>query len=382
MKLENNRAGQLKKMQSDYQCFVPHNLKDIKLNINSEINALVNKAYLLLGRLDGMAITLPDIDLFVSMYVQKEAVISSQIEGTQASLVDVLQKDKGKEKIKDTEEIVNYIKATHYAFKRLNKMPLCMRLIRETHAVLLSNVRGEEKMPGEFRRSQNWIGHAGSTLKDASFIPPAPDEMDICLGDLERYIHEDSTISNLIKIALIHYQFETIHPFLDGNGRMGRLLIILYLREQGLIEYPVLYLSYFFKKNRNRYYELLNNIRIKGEFEEWIKFFIDGICEISEDAITSIQKIVELKNTDMKKIRELSGGNISNLLLIYDYLLQHPFLEAEDIKNLVGVSKPTANKLLENLMTIEIVELVEDKKRYRQYVYKKYVDILSEGTIL
>ena len=380
MKLENNRAGQLKKMQSDYQCFVPHNLKDIKLNIDSEINALVNKAYLLLGRLDGMAITLPDIDLFVSMYVQKEAVISSQIEGTQASLVDVLQKDKGKEKIKDTEEIVNYIKATHYAFKRLNKMPLCMRLIRETHAVLLSNVREEEKMPGEFRRSQNWIGHAGSTLKDASFIPPAPDEMDICLGDLERYIHEDSTISNLIKIALIHYQFETIHPFLDGNGRMGRLLIILYLREQGLIEYPVLYLSYFFKKNRNRYYELINNIRIKGEFEEWIKFFIDGICEISEDAITSIQKIVELKNTDMKKIRELSGSNISNLLLIYDYLLQHPFLEAEDIKNLVGVSKPTANKLLENLMTIEIVELVEDKKRYRQYVYKKYVDILSEGT--
>ena len=382
MKLENNRAGHLKKMQSDYQCFVPHNLKDIKLNIDSEINALVNKAYLLLGRLDGMAITLPDIDLFVSMYVQKEAVISSQIEGTQASLVDVLQKDKGKEKIKDTEEIVNYIKATHYAFKRLNKMPLCMRLIRETYAVLLSNVRGEEKMPGEFRRSQNWIGHADSTLKDASFIPPAPDEMDICLGDLERYIHEDSTISNLIKIALIHYQFETIHPFLDGNGRMGRLLIILYLREQGLIEYPVLYLSYFFKKNRNRYYELLNNIRIKGEFEEWIKFFIDGICEISEDAITSIQKIVELKNTDMKKIRELSGSNISNLLLIYDYLLQHPFLEAEDIKNLVGVSKPTANKLLENLMTIEIVELVEDKKRYRQYVYKKYVDILSEGTIL
>ena len=380
MKLENNRAGQLKKMQSDYQCFVPHNLKDIKLNIDSEINALVNKAYLLLGRLDGMAITLPDIDLFVSMYVQKEAVISSQIEGTRASLVDVLQKDKGKEKIKDTEEIVNYIKATHYAFKRLNKMPLCMRMIRETHAVLLSNVRGEEKMPGEFRRSQNWIGHAGSTLKDASFIPPAPDEMDVCLGDLERYIHEDSTISNLIKIALIHYQFETIYPFLDGNGRMGRLLIILYLREQGLIEYPVLYLSYFFKKNRNRYYELLNNIRIRGEFEEWIKFFIGGICEISEDAITSIQKIVELKNTDMKKIRELSGGNISNLLLIYDYLLQHPFLEAEDIKNLVGVSKPTANKLLENLMTIEIVELVEDKKRYRQYVYKKYVDILSEGT--
>ena len=257
-----------------------------------------------------------------------------------------------------------------------------MRLIKETHSVLLSNVRGEEKMPGEFRKSQNWIGHAGSTLKNASFIPPAPDEMDICLSDLEKYIHEDSDISNLIKIALIHYQFETIHPFLDGNGRMGRLLIILYLKEQGLIEYPVLYLSYFFKKNRSRYYELLNNIRIKGEFEEWIKFFIDGICEISEDAINSIQKISELKKKDIEKIRKFSSGNIANLLLVYEYLLKHPFVEAEDIKNLVSVSKPTVNKLLENLMDMEILELVEDKKRYRQYVYKKYVDILSEGTIL
>lgn len=382
MKLENNRAGQLKRMKSDYECFVPNNLRNIKLNLDSELKTLIDKAYLLLGRLDGMAITLPDMDLFVSMYVQKEAVISSQIEGTQASLIDVLQKNRDNKRIKDTEEIVNYIKATNYAFKRLNELPLCMRLIRETHAVLLSDVRGEEKMPGEFRKSQNWIGHAGSTLKDASFIPPAPNEMNICLSDLEKYMHEDSDVSDLIKIALIHYQFETIHPFLDGNGRMGRLLIILYLREQGLIEYPVLYLSYFFKKNRNRYYELLNNIRIKGEFEEWIKFFIDGICEISEDAITSIQKIIELKKKDMEKIRNFPNGNISNLLLVYEYLLKHPFIETEDIKNLIDVTKPTINKLLENLIDMEILELVEDKKRYRQYVYKEYVDILSEGTMI
>ena len=382
MKLENNRAGQLKRMKSDYECFVPNNLRNIKLNLDSELKTLIDKAYLLLGRLDGMAITLPDMDLFISMYVQKEAVISSQIEGTQASLIDVLQKNRDNKRIKDTEEIVNYIKATNYAFKRLNELPLCMRLIRETHAVLLSDVRGEEKMPGEFRKSQNWIGHAGSTLKDASFIPPAPNEMNICLSDLEKYMHEDSDVSDLIKIALIHYQFETIHPFLDGNGRMGRLLIILYLREQGLIEYPVLYLSYFFKKNRNRYYELLNNIRIKGEFEEWIKFFIDGICEISEDAITSIQKIIELKKKDMEKIRNFPNGNISNLLLVYEYLLKHPFIETEDIKNLIDVTKPTINKLLENLIDMEILELVEDKKRYRQYVYKEYVDILSEGTMI
>lgn len=383
MKLENNRAGILKRMQSDYECFIPHNLKDLKINIDDDMNRLINRAYLLLGRLDGVAITLPDIDLFVSMYVQKEAVISSQIEGTQASLVDVLQKDRKNEKIKDTEEIVNYIKATNYAFKRLNDLPLCMRLIRETHAVLLSNVRGEEKMPGEFRKSQNWIGHAGSTLQNASFIPPAPNEMDICLSDLEKYMQEETVISNLIKIALIHYQFETIHPFLDGNGRMGRLLIILFLKEQGLIEYPVLYLSYFFKKNRSKYYELLNNVRIKGDFEEWVKFFIEGICEISEDAIISIQKIVEFKKNDTEKIRSLTKGNISNLLSVYDYLLKHPFIEADDVKDLLDLSKPTINKILDNLTEIGILELVdEEKKRYRQYIYKKYVDILSEGTIL
>ena len=261
-------------------------------------------------------------------------------------------------------------------------MPLCMRLIKETHSILLSNVRGKEKMPGDFRKSQNWIGQAGSTIKNASFIPPSPDEMNICLNDLEKYINENNKVVNLIKIALIHYQFETIHPFLDGNGRMGRLLITLFLKEQGLIEYPVLYLSYFFKRNRNKYYELLNNIRIKGEFEEWIKFFMKGICEISENAITSIQKIVELKKHDIEKIRLLSKGNISKLLLVYDYLLRHPFVEMDDIRNLLNLSKPTVNKLLENLITLEILEFVEEKKRYRQYVYKKYVDILSEGTML
>ena len=382
MKLETDRAGILKRMQSNYECFVPHDLKYLKFNIDEEFQNLINRAYLLLGRLDGMATTLPDINLFVSMYVQKEAVISSQIEGTQASLIDVLQKDRKNEKIKDTEEIVNYIKATNYAFKRLEELPLCMRLIKETHSILLSGVRGNEKSPGEFRKSQNWIGYAGCTLNTASFVPPAPGEMEKSLTDLEKYIHEDSFIPNLIKIALIHYQFETIHPFLDGNGRMGRLLIVLFLKERGLIEYPVLYLSYFFKKNRNRYYELLNNVRVKGEFEEWIKFFIKGICEISEDAILSIQKIIELKKADIEKIRNIPKGNISNLLLIYDYLLRHPFLETEDIRRLSDLSKPTVNKLLETLTELEILELVEEKKRYKQYVYRKYVDILSEGTTL
>ncbi|MGX7145430.1 Fic family protein [Facklamia languida] len=382
MRLENNRAGKLIRMPSDYERFVPNNLKDIDINIDEDTNRLIKKAYLFLGRLDGMAITLPDIDLFVSMYVQKEAVISSQIEGTQASLVDVLQKDRANEKMKETEEIVNYIKATNYAFDRLKDIPLSMRLIRETHKVLLSNVRGEEKMPGELRKSQNWIGPSGSTIKTASFIPPAPHEMDRSLSDLEKYIHDENGIDDLIKIALVHYQFETIHPFLDGNGRMGRLLIILYLQEKGLIEYPILYLSYFFKKNRSKYYELLNNVRFKGEFEGWIKFFIEGMCEISEDSIKSIQAIVQLKSKDTEKIRSVTKANVSSLLTIYDYLLKHPFVEAKDIQNLLDLSTPTVNKLIASLIEIGILELVEEKQRYRQYVYREYVDILSEGTSL
>lgn len=382
MRLENNRAGKLIRMPSDYECFVPNNLKDIDINIDEDTNRLIKKAYLFLGRLDGMAITLPDIDLFVSMYVQKEAVISSQIEGTQASLVDVLQKDRANEKMKETEEIVNYIKATNYAFDRLKDIPLSMRLIRETHKVLLSNVRGEEKMPGELRKSQNWIGPSGSTIKTASFIPPAPHEMDRSLSDLEKNIHDENGIDDLIKIALVHYQFETIHPFLDGNGRMGRLLIILYLQEKGLIEYPILYLSYFFKKNRSKYYELLNNVRFKGEFEGWIKFFIEGMCEISEDSIKSIQAIVQLKSKDTEKIRSVTKANVSSLLTIYDYLLKHPFVEAKDIQNLLDLSTPTVNKLIASLIEIGILELVEEKQRYRQYVYREYVDILSEGTSL
>ncbi|MGX7139923.1 Fic family protein [Facklamia languida] len=382
MRLENNRAGKLIRMPSDYECFIPNNLKDIDINIDEDTNRLIKKAYLFLGRLDGMAITLPDIDLFVSMYVQKEAVISSQIEGTQASLVDVLQKDRANEKMKETEEIVNYIKATNYAFDRLKDIPLSMRLIRETHKVLLSNVRGEEKMPGELRKSQNWIGPSGSTIKTASFIPPAPHEMDRSLSDLEKYIHGENGIDDLIKIALVHYQFETIHPFLEGNGRMGRLLIILYLQEKGLIEYPILYLSYFFKKNRSKYYELLNNVRFKGEFEGWIKFFIEGMCEISEDSIKSIQAIVQLKSKDTEKIRSVTKANVSSLLTIYDYLLKHPFVEAKDIQNLLDLSTPTVNKLIASLIEIGILELVEEKQRYRQYVYREYVDILSEGTSL
>ncbi len=382
MKLETNRAGYLKKAASGYEFFVPRNLKEITINIDEELNNLLYEAYLLLGRLDGMAITIPDIDLFVSMYVQKEAVISSQIEGTQASLIDVFQKDRNNDKLEETEEIVNYVKAVNYAYSKLHELPLCMRLIKDTHAILLSGVRGEEKAPGQFRKTQNWIGRPGSTIETAHFVPPAPLEMQRCLNQLEKYIHDDTEIPNLIKVALIHYQFETIHPFLDGNGRMGRLLIILFLKSQGLIEYPVLYLSYFFKQNQGEYYKHLDNVRFKGQFEEWVKFFIQGICEVSRDAISSIQKILDLKKTDLEKIQNIDKGNISNLIKVYEYLLTHPIIENKDIRDLLNLSEPTVNKLLNTLVELKILELVEEKQRYRQYIYQKYVDILKEGTML
>lgn len=383
MKLESERAGKLKYISTGYHCFLPNNLENIEINIDDELNILLNKAYLLLGRLDGIAITVPNIDLFVSMYVQKEAVISSQIEGTQASLVDVLQKDRNNEKRKETEEIVNYIKATKFAFEKLKDLPLCMRLIKEIHSVLLQKVRGDEKTMGEFRHSQNWIGYVGCTLNTASYVPPAPEYLLDYLSDLEKYMNEKSSLSNLIKIALIHYQFETIHPFLDGNGRVGRLLIILYLKEVGLIEYPVLYLSYFFKKYRQDYYELLTQVRTQGKFEEWIKFFIRGICEISKNSIESIQKIVELKREDTQKIRNLKKGNILNILEVYEYFLKYPFATSDEIKEKLNISMPTIYKILDILIELNIISLVEaEKKRYKQYMYKEYVNILSEGTFI
>ncbi len=383
MKLNSNRAGVLKYMNTGYESYMPNNLNDINIKIDEEMNILLNKAYLLLGRLDGIAITLPDIDLFVSMYVEKEATLSSQIEGTQASLVDVLQKDRVDNKINDTEEIVNYIKAIKFAFKKLEELPLCMRLIKEVHKILLDNVRGAEKEPGEFRKTQNWIGYKGCNLNTASYVPPAIEYMEESLYELEKYMNNGSNMSDIIKAALIHYQFETIHPFLDGNGRIGRLLIILFLKEVGLINYPVLYLSYYFKKNRTEYYDLLMKVRFNGEYEKFIKFFIKGVIDVSENSIISISDILNLRKKDIEKIKNFDNGNVINLLKIYEYSMKHPFFNANDINNELNISKPTINKLLDILVKLKIFELVDkNKKRYKEYVYKKYVDILSEGTNL
>ena len=295
MKLYSNRAGELRHVQSDYDCFVPKSLLEVEIKIDDELIDLLSNANRLLGILDGMATSLPDRDLFIAMYVEKEAVVSSQIEGTQASLSDVLQKQSS-EKRKDIEEIVNYVHSLNYGIELMNRLPISIRYLKEIHKELLKGVRGENKNPGELRHSQNWIGPMGCTLSNATFVPPTVDLMQEALNDLELYMNDADNLSSLIKIALIHYQFETIHPFLDGNGRLGRLLITLWLKYTKYLQYPLLYLSLFFKQNRTEYYSLLMDVRFKGKYEEWIKFFLKGIIEISLDAIDTINKINKIKD--------------------------------------------------------------------------------------
>jgi Fic family protein len=301
-------AGKFNKnLSSDaaYESFSPAPLPPnppLQLDADS-LNLLIaaNKSVALL---EGLSSRIPNVNLLISMYVRKEALMSSQIEGTQATLEDVLDPLIDENANRDVAEVINYIKATDFSIARLKELPLCNRLIKETHAVLMEGSRGQEKNPGEFRYSQNWIGGQGSTLKNARFIPPAPEDMTQAISDLEKYINGDDELDVLIRVALIHYQFETIHPFLDGNGRVGRLLITLYLMEKGVLTTPALYISYFLKKNRIEYYDRLSEVRRNGNYEQWVKFFLQAIYESAEDATLTIDKLTVLHDKNIATIKE------------------------------------------------------------------------------
>lgn len=381
MKLYSNRAGSIYHTDTNYDCYIPKSLKQIDINIDTEMLDLLNESNLLLGKIDGIASCLPDRDLFISMYVEKEAVVSSQIEGTQASLSDVLQKNKS-DKIKETEEIVNYVHSLNYGLNLMNTLPISIRYLKEIHKELLKSVRGENKNPGELRRSQNWIGSKGCNLNNATYVPPTPIKMNEALNDLELYMNEDSNIQPLIKIALIHYQFETIHPFLDGNGRLGRLLIILWLKYNNYLNYPLLYLSLYFKQNRNEYYSLLMDVRFKGKYEEWIKFFLRGIIEIAKNSIDTITKIDIIKEDINKKISNTNFKNKDTIRNVINYSFKHPYFTSSDLIDEFGFSKPTSMSLINNLINLNIIVKASDKKRYVTYKLDKYVDILENGTDL
>lgn len=377
---KSQHAGIIIKQQSNYSCFSPNPLPPDHLNLKPQTLKLLSKADQLLGKLDGIGELLPGKDTFISMYVQKEAVMSSQIEGTQASLTDVLQENK--EKKEDVGEVVSYTRALNYGIQRLDTLPMSLRLIKEVHAQLMDQVRGQDKSPGEFRKTQNWIGSAGSTLANASFIPPSVDIMKTSLYDLEKFMHEEDDLAPLVKIALIHYQFETIHPFLDGNGRLGRLLITLWLVSQNILKNPLLYLSYYFKANRSQYYDYLTLVRTEGDFEGWIEFFLKGVIETSQESIASIQAINRIKDQDTQKLMASQLSNHTQALQVLEYLFKQPFVTSNELIDLLHISKPTAGKILDEFVRLGILVSDSSKIRYRQYRYERYVEILQKGTEL
>lgn len=377
-----NRAGVFVMQPSGFKSFLPHDLPpEPPVEIDGEMLALLSEADRKLGRLDGVTQILPNPEMFVAMYVKKEAVLSSQIEGTQASLTDVLEVNAKDDKREDVGEVVNYVAAMNYGLKRLKEFPLCLRLIREIHEVLLSNGRGSNRNPGEFRKTQNWIGPAGCTLADARFVPPIIPDMEKALGNLENFFYAEDNIPALIKIALIHSQFESIHPFLDGNGRMGRLLITFWLCQQDILSQPLLYLSYYFKKNRLEYYDRLMAVREKGDWEGWIKFFLKGVAMTADEATTAAKEIITLKSDCESKIVSRGWSVVYNILL--DYLFEFPIVSINDAVEKLQVSYPTAAKVIDNLCSLDVLQdITPDQKRNKKYAFVSYMEILNRGTEL
>lgn len=378
-----NRAGEYKSNLAGelrYDSFVPTPLPpDPHIIIDGDMIKLLTKANRSIGILEGMSNQVPDIDLFVSMYVRKEALLSSQIEGTQATLDDVLDPNLEENTNQNVADVINYIKASQYAVNRLNELPICNRLLQETHAVLMSGMRGSDKVPGEFRRSQNWIGPAGSNLKTARYIPPAPENMVSAMSDLEKFINNDDDIDILIKIALIHYQFETIHPFLDGNGRIGRLLIALFLREQKLLSRDTLYISYFLKRNRIEYYDRLNEVRQKGNYEQWVKFFLLAVHESSQDAITTIDQLVALHQKNLAIILK-TGRAAKTIVKVFNYLEKSPIIDINKTRTALIMSFNAISSAVDTLQELGILKLTENVRRNRIFAYEEYLKILRKDT--
>lgn len=343
---------------------------------------LLEQATQALGRLDGLAFALPDLSLFIYAYVRKEAVLSSQIEGTQSSLSDLLLFESNQAPgvpLSDVEEVSHYVAALNHGLDRMRGgFPLSLRLIREIHGVLLSKGRGSDKQPGEFRRSQNWIG--GTRPGNAAFVPPPPDLVPECMNALELFLHDERTnLPVLIKAALVHVQFETIHPFLDGNGRLGRLLITFLLCAAGVLRAPILYLSLYFKQHRAAYYELLDRVRAKGDWEAWLDFFLTGVRDTATEGAAAAQRILEVFAEDLRKIEEL-GRPAASALRVFEHMQRNPIISIPDAAAKIGASAPTVAKSVEHLRRLGIVREKTGLQRHRLFVYQAYLAILNEGT--
>ncbi len=377
-----NRAGYFRENLSGemaYQSFVPSPLPP-KLGLTQEILNLVIKASSALAVLESLANRIPNMVLFVSMYVRKEALMSSQIEGTQATLEDVLDPGCVKNANRDVGDVINYIRASDYAFERLKTLPLCNRLIKETHAILMEGVRGEEKCPGEFRRSQNWIGARGCNLKTARYIPPSVSDMQEAMSALETYWNRsDEALNDLIRAALIHYQFETIHPFLDGNGRLGRLLISLFLKERKILTTPALYLSYYLKQHRVEYYDRMSEVRQTGDYEQWIRFFLEAVIATAEDAVQTIDALVALhdKNSALLSVHASKSKALPEL---FAYLEANPILNIRQTATDLRLAYNTIATAFRQLVDLGILVETTTHARNRVFAYEAYLQILRPGT--
>jgi Fic family protein len=363
-----------------YRAFVPAPLPpDPPIQVDAELTKLLSDADRALGRLDGVASVLPNADLFVAMYVRHEAVLSSQIEGTQSTLEDVLEFEAeapAGDLAKDVTEVVNYVAAMNHGIARLPTLPLSLRLIREIHAELMKDVRGGDRDPGEFRRSQNWIGPAGCTLANAVFVPPPVHEMHAALDNLEKFLHDRASLSVLIHCALAHAQFETIHPFLDGNGRVGRLLITLLLCERTVLRLPLLYLSYYLKAHRAEYYDRLMAVRLSGDWEGWVKFFLRGVFEVSQGASETAREILDLRERHRKLLSDRLPTSATGLRLL-DFLFQSPLITTRMAEKHLECSYVTASNLIQELEKLGIVREITGQQRNRRYRYDPYLNLFD-----
>jgi Fic family protein len=377
-----DRAGAYRRQPQGYRAFIPASLPpDPPVRIEGRLQALLSRADLALGRLAGSIETLPNSDLFVLMYVRKEAVLSSQIEGTQSSLQDLLAAEArvfDPQQPHDVAEVLNYVAAMNHGLARLATLPVSVRLIREIHAKLLEGVRGSHLTPGELRTSQNWIGPAGCMLNESTFVPPPPAELPDALGALERFLHVEDAIPLLVKIGLAHAQFETIHPFLDGNGRVGRLLITFLLCEKQVLDKPVLYLSHYFKRHRQNYYEHLQAIRDNGAFEEWLEFFLTGVLEVSLEAATTARRILALREQHRDLIASQLRGAAGNGHRTLEYLFAHPIVSVKEVQGLIGTTYPAANTLVGRMSQIGILAEVTGQARNRRFRYDPYIRLFAD----
>lgn len=379
---DKDRAGRYEPQAGGYRAFIPSPLPpQPPIDIDPELQQLLSRADRALGRLDGSIRTLPNPDLFVFMYVRKEAVLSSQIEGTQSSLNDLLKAEAeifDADRPRDVDEVLNYVRAMNYGLERLHKLPLSVRLIREIHYQLLHGVRGGNRQPGELRKTQNWIGPSGCTITEATFVPPPPQQVEGCLHELEPFLH-DNTLPALIGIGLAHAQFETIHPFLDGNGRVGRLLIAFLLCEREILQTPVLYLSYYFKKNRTEYYDCLQAVRDTGDWEGWLRFFLTGVWEVAQEATVTARKIVDLRENHRQLITEHFGRVAANGLKVLEHLYERPIISVRDIIRITSVSFPAANNLMSLFVRHGLLSEITGNVRNRQFRYGSYIDLFGES---